>query len=576
MKPAAVGVAAPLGPTGPYRGDEAESHAPATRCRIAREGGDTALFRGEVETLLRGRLRIASLIALAPLVFFLLKFLLDPTSLALFSRIDVPFHTVVVLTVVATAGVLWSPLCLSLRTLRVLELIMFGLIAAFFGWMQFEAFYQDKFYRIAEALHDTEGQAAEPGTNVPLVGLLTGATTIRWIILIVIYGVFIPNTWRRCLLLVSLVALTSIALSAAAAQLSGRLNEGMLSALSIMAVLMATAVAIAVFGSYRIEVLHRQAFAAQQLGQYRLKKRLGVGGMGEVYLAEHLLLRRPCAVKLIRPEQAGDRTTLQRFEREVRAMATLTHWNTVEVYDYGHAEDGTFYYVMEYLPGHNLENLVERYGPLPAGRVIHLLRQVCQALREAHGVGLLHRDIKPSNIITCERGGVFDVAKLLDFGLVHASGVGATVEKLTMVGTVLGSPPFMSPEQAAGKHDLGPASDIYSLGGVAYFLLTGQAPFVRETLMQIFLAHAYEPVVPPSHVRPDIPPDVEAVVLRCLGKKPEERFADAASLEKALARCRSAEEWTEEAAAAWWKQPEHRAATDTYEISALTTAVAKS
>ncbi len=565
----------PLGPTTSYRGDGAASASPASRCRVARREGDSSQFRGEVEALLRSRLRIASLITLAPLTFLLLKFLFDPTTSALYSRLDLPFHTVVVLAVVATTGVLWSPLCLSLRTLRVLELIMFGLIAGFFGWMQFEAFYQDHLYRMADTLHESEGQALGPGTKVPILELLSGAITIRWMILIVIYGVFIPNTWRRCLLLVSLVALTAILLSAAAAQLTGRLNEEMLSSLSIMAVLLATAVAIAVFGSYRIEVLHKQAFAAQQLGQYRLKKRLGSGGMGEVYLAEHLMLRRPCAVKLIRPAQAGDRTTLQRFEREVRAMATLTHWNTVEVYDYGHAEDGTFYYVMEYLPGHNLEKLVERHGPMPPGRVIHLLRQVCNALREAHSIGLLHRDIKPSNIITCERGGVFDVAKLLDFGLVYESGLAKTVDKLTTVGTILGSPPYMSPEQAAGKSDLRPASDIYSLGGVAYFLLTGQAPFVRETVMQIFLAHAYEPVVPPSKIRPDLPTDLEAIVLRCLSKKPEDRFADVASLEQALTRCRAADEWTEELAAAWWKESSHGLELATEEIGTTLTQVAK-
>ncbi len=209
------------------------------------------------------------------------------------------------------------------------------------------------------------------------------------------------------------------------------------------------------FGSHRIQVLEEQAFEAQQLGQYRLGKRLGSGGMGEVYLAEHLLLRRPCAVKLIRPEQAGDPTNLQRFEREVQAMATLTHYNTVEIYDYGHADDGTFYYVMEYLPGQNLEHLVGNHGPLPPARAIHLLRQVCRALREAHGVGLLHRDIKPSNIIACERGGVYDVVKLLDFGLVQETRLGKNDDRLTQHGTIIGSPPYMSPEQAAGTRGIG-------------------------------------------------------------------------------------------------------------------------
>jgi serine/threonine-protein kinase len=522
-------------------------------------------LRGEIESLLRGRLRVASLLTLAPLLYFLIKNSVEVVPDGLLSRSDLHFHALVTLINAVVAGVLWSRLDLSLRALRGIELTLFGLIAAFFSWTQFESFYRDRVYLVEQAEQD------EGGTGYPVLNLLLMAFTVRWYFLIVIYGVYIPNTWKRCSLMVSLAALLPIVLTAAAAAARGRLDAEVVSGLVNVGVVLATGVAIAVFGSHRIEVLRQQAFAAQQLGQYRLKKRLGAGGMGEVYLAEHLLLRRPCAIKLIRPEQAGDRLTLQRFEREVRAMATLTHWNTVEVYDYGHAEDGTFYYVMEYLPGQNLERLVERNGPLPPGRVVYLLRQVCHALREAHGVGLLHRDIKPSNILTCERGGVFDVAKLLDFGLVHESRLGREVDKLTTVGTILGSPPYMSPEQAAGKADLGPASDIYSLGGVAYFLLTGRSPFVRETVMQVFLAHAYEPVVPPRQLRPDIPDDLEGVVLRCLSKKPEDRFPDADSLDKALAGCRSAGEWSEEAAAGWWKQPDHQAEVGTKESAALTT-----
>jgi serine/threonine-protein kinase len=235
-------------------------------------------------------------------------------------------------------------------------------------------------------------------------------------------------------------------------------------------------------------------------------------------------------------------------------MATLTHPNTVEIYDYGHADDGTFYYVMEYLPGQNLEHLVSYYGPLSPARAIHLLIQVCRALREAHNAGLLHRDLKPSNIIACERGGVFDVAKLLDFGLVHTTGTQKNDGRLTHHGTIIGSPPYMSPEQAAGKTELDPRSDIYSLGAVAYFLLTGQPPFVRETAMMMLMAHAYEPVVPLTDVRPEVPADLQAVVLRCLEKDPADRYADARSLEQALADCEAADQWTEEQAAAWWRE----------------------
>jgi serine/threonine-protein kinase len=393
------------------------------------------------------------------------------------------------------------------------------------------------------------------------------ASAVRWFFLIVSYGVFIPNTWRRCALVVGAGALLPLAITPLGAANHGRFTPELAAALGDLGIVLATAVAVAVFGSYRLQVLQAQAFEAQQLGQYRLKHRLGAGGMGEVYLAEHVLLRRPCAIKLIRAGAGVRPETLRRFEREVQAMATLTHPNTALVFDYGHADDGTFYYVMEYLPGLNLETLVSRYGPLPPGRAIHFLRQVCAALREAHGLGLLHRDIKPSNVLACERGGLHDVAKLLDFGLVQDLGLGPGAERLTVEGTVLGSPPYMSPEQAAGGPDLDARSDLYGVGSLGYFLLTGQPPFARDTAMQMLLAHAYEPVVPPGDLQPGVPADLEAVILRCLHKKPEGRFASADSLDKALAACRSAGDWDEGQAAAWWRA--HAAEADTATHHAL-------
>src|ERR1017187_6281359 len=294
--------------------------------------------------------------------------------------------------------------------------------------------------------------------------------------------------------------------------------------------------AMAIFGSYRISELHQQAHHARKLGQYQLHRRLGAGGMGEVFLGEHLLLKRTCAIKLIRPEQAGDPKTLARFEREVQSMANLTHWNTVEVYDYGRTADGTFYYVMEYLPGLSLQELVEQQGPLPAGRAIHFLRQICGALREAHSVGLIHRDIKPSNVIVCTRGGVPDVAKLLDFGLVQdISAFTNGDDKLTMVGAILGSTNYLSPEQATGKGPIDGRTDIYSVGALAYFLVTGQTPFVRDTAMELIAAHLKDEVQPPRLLRPDLPADLEEVILMCLRKNPDDRFPDAESLDLALA-----------------------------------------
>src|SRR5262249_55714929 len=212
------------------------------------------------------------------------------------------------------------------------------------------------------------------------------AAALRWFLLIVLYGTFIPNTWRRCGAVVGSLALLPVGLMVAGSLLDPENGPHILSAFPEMVILLGTAAAIAMFGSHKIRQLHEQAHEAQRLGQYRLKQVLGFGGMGTVYLAEHVLLRRPCAIKVIRPDQAGDPRTLVRFEREVRATATLTHWNTVEIFDYGHTEDGTFYYVMEYLPGMNLEDLVEQHGPMPPERAVHLLRQVCQALGEAHSI----------------------------------------------------------------------------------------------------------------------------------------------------------------------------------------------
>jgi eukaryotic-like serine/threonine-protein kinase len=273
--------------------------------------------------------------------------------------------------------------------------------------------------------------------------------------------------------------------------------------------------------------------------------------MGEVFLAEHELLKRPCAVKLIRPEVVFQAATIDRFEREVRINATLSHPNTVEIFDYGRTEDGTYYYVMEYLPGMSLEDVVERYGPLPPGRAVYLLRQVALALQEAHEAGLIHRDIKPSNIFAARRGGMDDVAKLLDFGLVRRAAT-ASSARTSDDWQILGTPLYMSPEQATNSRPLDVRSDIYSLGAVAYFLLTGKPPFNAATAIEAIAAHARDPVVPPSQIRDQVPADLDAVVLRCLAKDPTERFPDAESLENALGRCLCASSWNKALARRWW------------------------
>jgi hypothetical protein len=423
-------------------------------------------------------------------------------------------------------GLLWSRCPLSLGRLRLIELVTFGLVLVEFTFGRYEDLGR---FGLAQALE--EGPPVAPPRYAAFYSL-------PFFALIIAYGTCIPNTWRRAAVVVGLMALLPFGLAVAAAVSRGMLSVQITKALLIpLATNLAIGAALAVYGSHRIAVLREESFVARRFGQYRLLRLLGAGGMGEVYLAAHALLRRPCVIKLIRPERAGDPANLRRFEREVQAMAMLTNWHTAEIFDYGHATDGTFYYVMEYLPGLDLDQLVRHQGPLSPERVIHLLRQVCAALREAHGAGLIHRDIKPGNVITGERGGLPDVAKLLDFGLVQAPDIDPGWEKLTHEGVIAGTPAYMSPEQAAGGVDLDSRSDIYSLGAVGYFLLTGRPPFVGNSAMRVIAAHLYEPVLPPGDLRPDVPADLQAVLLKCLEKDRVRRFQDANGLDEALRRC---------------------------------------
>ena len=382
-----------------------------------------------------------------------------------------------------------------------------------------------------------------------------------WLILIFTAAIFIPNTWRRATAVIVPLAAAPVVLTVVMGLVDDPCRDVMQKDegyLSLTLLFMSLASVTAIWGVHTIGALRREAFEARQLGQYHLCERIGGGGMGEVFLAEHQLLKRPCAIKLIHPEQAGDPRALARFEREVRASAQLSHWNNIDIFDYGHADDGTFYYVMEYLPGLNLAELVQQAGPLPTERVIYLLRQICDALEEAHGKGLLHRDIKPANIFAAQRGGRFDVAKLLDFGLVKPL-TGTESTNLTREGSITGSPLYMCPEQVVGDEP-DERGDIYSLGAVAYFLLTGQPPFEHNRPMKVMMAHVNEAPVSLSDLGVEIPDDVEGVVMRCLAKDPEDRYPTATALSQALDKCALADGWNEQRAAQWWE--EHRVAQD--------------
>ena len=302
----------------------------------------------------------------------------------------------------------------------------------------------------------------------------------------------------------------------------------------------------------------RRLAKAQEVGSYRLTKLLGRGGMGDVWVAEHQMLARPSAIKLIRPEalgadEAGAHVVEERFKREAQATAALRSTHTVELYDFGVTDDGAFYYVMELLDGLDLATLIERFGPLPAERVVHLLRQICHSLGEAHEHGLVHRDIKPANVFTCRLGPDLDFVKVLDFGLVKATGEksgGATA--LTREGVVAGTPAFMAPELALGTEVDG-RSDIYALGCLAYWLLTAEPVFEGDTPVATLLKHVQEePVAPSLRTETPIPADLETVVMACLAKDPADRPQTAAELDARLKEC-SVGPWTGEQAEEWWR-----------------------
>ena len=435
---------------------------------------------------------------------------------------------------------------ISLRRLRLLELVMVIALASFVTFYQTSVFVE---YSIAK----NPFKAQSVMKNFVL---LTS-------ILILTYGIYVPKSWRRAAIVSGCLALVPLGSTLGVywwypreLQWVFEPREDLVVPIRLFgvdAVFLLTLAAISAFGAYTISRLRQQVVEARQLGQYRLGRLIGSGGMGDVYLAEHQLLKRPCAVKLIRPGELLKSGTIRRFEREVRINATLSHPNIVEIFDYGRTEDGVYYYVMEYLPGLSLAELVARHGPLPPERAVYFLRQVCLALHEAHGAGLIHRDIKPSNIFAARRGGRDDVAKLLDFGLVRPASTSLAADP-SREGQIVGTPLYIAPEQAVGGRRLDARCDIYSLGAVAYFLLTGRPPFDEGSAIAAIIAHARDQPTPPSQLRPDIPADLEQIVLRCLAKEPAERFPDAESLELALGECACADKWDKYRAQAWWRE----------------------
>lgn len=322
---------------------------------------------------------------------------------------------------------------------------------------------------------------------------------------------------------------------------------------ALVALLMLGAVGI-FFYNFLFQDMSNRMRKAERLGQYTLEEKIGEGGMGSVYKAKHAMLRRPTAIKLIKEGQVKPET-LVRFEREVQLTSQLANPNTVAIYDYGRTPEGVFYYAMEYLPGITLDNLVLNDGPQPERRVVHILRQICSSLAEAHARGMIHRDIKPANIMLLERGGMYDVIKVLDFGLVKDITSGD--QNVTAMNTVPGTPHFLSPEAIQHPGAIDARSDLYAVGAVGYFLLTGSFVFSGTSAIEVLGKQVNDtPEDPSERLGRSLDPYLEGLILRCLAKDPADRPADAGVLLEALSSGYQSPigTWTQKEAAAWWAE----------------------
>ena len=439
----------------------------------------------------------------------------------------------------ATMGVLWvvtGRTRLSLKTLGSLDAVSMGLAGLFLSFM---------------SLVD-EGQILQ--------------TLLALTVTVMIRAILLPSRPRRTMLLSALVFAPTIVVCIGShhptAFLPGftpgyqKLHMSLNTVLwSVLGTTLATIVSRVIYG------LRQQVAEASELGQYILEGRIGGGGMGEVWRARHRLLIRPAAIKLIRPEALGTMAAdshllMRRFEREARATAALRSPHTVQLYDFGTTEDGRLYYVMELLDGLDLDSLVREFGPLPAERAVRILRQVCSSLQEAHRNGLVHRDIKPANVVVSRVGTTFDFVKVLDFGLVKLDTVrraeDEAVAKLSTEGSTSGTPAFMAPEVILGEASTDHRVDLYALGCVAYWLVTGKLVFEGNAL-QVMAQHAQAPPpVPSSRVELPIPALLETLIMDCLEKDPARRPPTAEAVSDRLNAIPLASTWTAERAEQWW------------------------
>jgi len=427
-------------------------------------------------------------------------------------------------------------------------------------------------FHVGMVFVDGKLQSAMPRTVAP---------EISWIgVEILLFAAILPTPPRK-MVIASLIAVSMNPIGMLISRANGNWEFGSIWNVLLMHYPDFLLVGVAGVISHVVTQLGRQVTKAREMGSYRLGELLGSGGMGEVYRATHTMLARAAAIKLIRPETLGGgnsdaaQLAIRRFAREAEAAANLRSPHTVEVYDFGVTEDQTLYFVMEMLEGMDLESLVQQHGALPASRVIYLMRQACESLEEAHARGLVHRDVKPANIHVGRVGLRHDFLKVLDFGLVKEVTRRKNADTLvTAEGLALGTPSYMAPELALGEAVDGRA-DVYALGCVAYFLLTGRPVFESSNTMRLLVKHVEEKPVPPSQrTELPIPRSLDDAVIACLAKDPASRTQSAAAFSSALAGAESdLAPWTEEQAAAWWREHATAARTVSADVSAPTALV---
>ncbi len=442
-----------------------------------------------------------------------------------------------------------------------------GAVGIMAGWLGWEHHGEEMLRRIAAAFEldggDLAARVVEPLMRENFRVLYHEGVT--WVsVWLLVFPLVVPFSLGRTIAATLLTATTVPAVVLASLAINGvpaALRPWILPYVLELAIPTYICAGIAIFGSRVVFALTRDLSKARRMGSYQLAEKIGAGGMGEVWKAKHRLLARPAAIKLIRPEALGGNridaaTALRRFEREAQATAELSSPHSIELYDFGITEDGTFYYVMELLRGLDLKTLVERHGPIPAERTLHVLRQACHSLTDAHLVGVVHRDIKPGNIFICRRGPEYDFVKVLDFGLVKQLGdLEPGAEQLTVEGIASGTPAFMAPEMAYDPRAVDARADIYALGCVAYWLVTGQLVFEGTTPMALLVQHAKDaPPRPSTRTELAIPAALERIILDCLQKDPAARPQSAAELAERLATCEDlARLWTQERALQWWR-----------------------